>query len=110
MKVPPIALLTALVLVLAFLAILAAKLKPRDGLFSKPWPLEAKRRLLTERERALFQRLARTLPNHIVLASPRLRPGCLCRSERHHNPFSASPHVNLHELPPVLTLRVPESA
>jgi very-short-patch-repair endonuclease len=72
MKTPSIALLIALVFILAFLAVLAAKLKPRDGLFSKPWPLEAKRELLTERERALYQRLVQTLPNHIVLAQVQL--------------------------------------
>jgi hypothetical protein len=65
-------LLVALVLILAVLGAVAAKLKPRDGLFSKPWPLEAKRHLLTERERALFQRLVQTLPNHIVLAQVQL--------------------------------------
>ena len=72
MKTPSIALLIGLVLILAFLAVLAAKLKPRDGLFAKPWPLEPKRQLLTERERALFQRLVQALPNHIVLAQVQL--------------------------------------
>jgi ABC-type glycerol-3-phosphate transport system permease component len=68
MKTPSIALLIALVFILAVLAAVAAKLKPRDSLFAKPWPLEAKRQLLTERERALYQRLVQTLLNHIVLA------------------------------------------
>jgi very-short-patch-repair endonuclease len=72
MKTPSIALLMALVFILTFLAVLAAKLKPRDGLFAKPWPLEAKRQLLTERERALYQRLVQTLPHHIVLAQVQL--------------------------------------
>ncbi len=72
MKTPSIALLIGLVFILTVLAVLAAKLKPRDGLFAKPWPLEAKRQLLTERERALFQRLVQTLPNHIVLAQVQL--------------------------------------
>jgi len=54
MPTPSFALLIAFVLILAFLAVLAAKLKPRDGLFSKPWPIEAKRQLLTEHERALY--------------------------------------------------------
>jgi very-short-patch-repair endonuclease len=72
MKTPSITLLIGLFFILAFLAVLAAKLKPRDGLFSKPWPLEAKRQLLTERERALYQRLVQTLPNHIVLAQVQL--------------------------------------
>jgi very-short-patch-repair endonuclease len=72
MKVPPVALLTALILVLVFLGVLAAKLKPRDNLFAKPWPLEAKRQLLSERERALYQRLVQSLPHHIVLAQVQL--------------------------------------
>ena len=72
MKIPSIALLIALVFILAVLAAVAAKLKPRDGLFAKPWPLEAKPQLLTERERALFQRLVQSLPNHIVLAQVQL--------------------------------------
>jgi very-short-patch-repair endonuclease len=72
MKIPSIALLIGLVFILTVLALVAAKLKPRDGLFSKPWPLEAKRQLLTERERALYQRLVQTLPHHIVLAQVQL--------------------------------------
>jgi very-short-patch-repair endonuclease len=70
---PPIfALLITLVLVAAALSVLAAKFKPRDGALAKPWPLEAKRQLLTERERALYQRLIQSLPNHIVLAQVQL--------------------------------------
>jgi len=72
MKTPSIALLIGLVFVAAVFGMLAAKLKPRDGSLSKPWPLEAKRQLLTERERALYQRLVQTLPNHIVLAQVQL--------------------------------------
>jgi hypothetical protein len=73
MKTPIFALLIALVLVVAALSsVLAAKFKPRDGSLAKPWPLEAKRQLLTERERALYQRLVQTLPNHIVLAQVQL--------------------------------------
>jgi very-short-patch-repair endonuclease len=72
MKLPPIALLIALVFILAVLGALAAKLKRRDGPFAKPWPLEAKRQVLTERERALYQRLVQALPSHIVLAQVQL--------------------------------------
>ena len=50
-------LLIVLVVAAAVLGALANKLKARDGLFAKSWPLEAKRQLLTERERALYQRL-----------------------------------------------------
>jgi hypothetical protein len=35
-------------------------------------PLEGKRQLLSERERALYQRLIQSLPNHIVLAQVQL--------------------------------------
>jgi very-short-patch-repair endonuclease len=72
MHSPIFTLLIVLVVAAAVLGAVAAKLKPRDGLFSKPWPLEAKRELLTERERALYQRLVQTLPNHIVLAQVQL--------------------------------------
>ena len=64
--------LIALVLVAAVLSAVAAKLKPRDGALEKPWPLEAKRQLLSERERALYQRLVQTLPGHMVLAQVQL--------------------------------------
>jgi hypothetical protein len=69
---PIFALLIVIVVAAAVLGVLAAKLKPRDGLFAKPWPLEAKRQLLTERERALYQRLVQSLPDHIVLAQVQL--------------------------------------
>ena len=72
MHTPIFALLIGLVLVAAALSVLAAKFKPRDVALDKPWPLEAKRQLLTERERALYQRLVQTLPNHIVLAQVQL--------------------------------------
>jgi|HubBroStandDraft_1064217.scaffolds.fasta_scaffold388523_1 very-short-patch-repair endonuclease len=72
MHTPALTLLIALVLVAAALSILAAKFKPRDGSLAKPWPLEAKRQLLSERERALYQRLVQSLPNHIVLAQVQL--------------------------------------
>ena len=54
------------------MALFNSRSKPRAGLLSKPWPLEAKRQLLTERERALYQRLVQTLPNHIVLTQVQL--------------------------------------
>ena len=57
MHTPIVALLIVLVLAVAALSVLAAKLKPRDGALDKPRPLEVKRQLLTERERALYQRL-----------------------------------------------------
>jgi len=69
---PIFALLIVLVLVAAVFGAFADKLKSRDGLFAKSWPLEAKRQLLSERERALYQRLVQTLPHHIVLAQVQL--------------------------------------
>jgi very-short-patch-repair endonuclease len=72
MKTPSNDLLVALGFILAVLAVLAARLKPRDRLFAKPWPLEAKRQVLTDRERALYQRLVQCLPGHIVLAQVQL--------------------------------------
>jgi very-short-patch-repair endonuclease len=72
MKSPSSALVIALVLILVVFGIAAAKLQRRSGLFASPWPLEAKRQLLTERERALYQRLVQCLPGHIVLAQVQL--------------------------------------
>jgi very-short-patch-repair endonuclease len=72
MHTPIVALLIGLVLVAAALSVLAAKLKPRDGSLEKPWPLEVKRQLMTEREHALYQRLVQSLPSHIVLAQVQL--------------------------------------
>jgi very-short-patch-repair endonuclease len=59
-------------LLIGLVVVAAAKFKPRDGSLDKPWPLEAKRQLLSDRERALYQRLVQTLPNHIVLAQVQL--------------------------------------
>jgi very-short-patch-repair endonuclease len=72
MHSPIFALLIVLIVVAAVLGAFATKFKARAGLFAKPWPLEAKRQLLTERERALYQRLVQSLPNHIVLAQVQL--------------------------------------
>jgi very-short-patch-repair endonuclease len=72
MNTPLIAIVVALMVIAAAFSVLRARFKPRDGLFAKPWPLEAKRQLLTEPERALYQRLVQTLPNYIVLAQVQL--------------------------------------
>ena len=69
---PIFALLIVLVVAAAVFGAFANKIKSRDGVFANPWPLEAKRQLLTERERALYLRLVQTLPNHIVLAQVQL--------------------------------------
>ena len=69
---PILTLLVALVVVAAVLGVLVKEFKPLDGALDKPWPLEVKRQLLTERERALYQRLVESLPNHIVLAQVQL--------------------------------------
>jgi len=54
------------------ISLLLRALRPRDGSLAKPWPLEAKRNLLTDRERVLYHRLIDTLPDHIVLAQVQL--------------------------------------
>lgn len=64
--------LIAVVMVAAVLRGFVAEFKPRGSALEKPWPLEAKRQLLSERERALYQRLVQTLPGHIVLAQVQL--------------------------------------
>ena len=45
---------------------------PRKGPLDRPWPLEAKRQLLSDRERELYRRLTEALPNHVVLAQVQL--------------------------------------
>jgi very-short-patch-repair endonuclease len=70
---PLIAILIALVVIVAAFSVLGARLERRDASLAKPWPLEEKRQVLTERERALYQRLVQALPNHIVLAQAHLR-------------------------------------
>jgi len=64
--------IVGLVAVAAMLGPLAIKSQSRAGALDKPWPLEAKGRLLTDRERALYQRLVQTLPGHIVLSQVQL--------------------------------------
>jgi hypothetical protein len=68
---PYIGLLLALIAA-GVLGLLAKEFKSRDGARSRPWPLEAKRNLLSERERLLYQRLVQSLPDHIVLAQVQL--------------------------------------
>ena len=64
--------LLALAAVAAVLGGIKDGLKGRAGVLDKPWPLEAKRHLLSERERALCQRLVDALPEHIILAQVQL--------------------------------------
>lgn len=66
---PYIVLLVALIAA-GVLRLLAPAL--RNPSLSRPWPLEAKRNLLSERERALYRRLVQSLPDHIVLAQVQL--------------------------------------
>jgi hypothetical protein len=72
MHTPGLTLLIALVLVAAVFSVIAAKFKPRDGSLAQLSPLEPKHHVLSERERALYQRLVQSLPNHIVLAQVQL--------------------------------------
>ena len=62
-----------IVIAIAFSAIGGARAKSRGGSLDKPWPLEVTPRLLSDRERALCQRLVETLPDHIILAQVHLR-------------------------------------
>ena len=68
---PYIGLLLALIAA-GVLGLLSKKFRSRDGVLSRPWPLEAKRHLLSERERDLYRRLVQSLPDHIVLAQVQL--------------------------------------
>ena len=63
----------AAVAVLGILAAVLGKASRRKhtGL-DVPWPLEAKRTLLTEPEQVLFQRLVQALPHQLVLAQVQL--------------------------------------
>jgi len=54
------------------LSVILKELRPRVSSLSRPWPLETKRNLLSERERAMYQRLVEALPNHLVLAQVQL--------------------------------------
>lgn len=72
MKLPEMIAILTVVVSCAALGLVAASRKSRDGLLNRPWPLDAKRQLLTERERVLFGRLREALPNHIVLAQVQL--------------------------------------
>ncbi len=72
MHTPEIVALFVVLLFLAGVSILAAKRKPRDNALAQKWPIAAKRQLLTERERALYQRLVQSLPSHIILAQVQL--------------------------------------
>jgi hypothetical protein len=68
---PYIALLAALIAA-GLLRVLAQALRSRYGPLSRPWPLEPKRNILSEPERALYQRLVQSLPDHVVLAQVQL--------------------------------------
>lgn len=69
---PHLTLYIGVLIALAVASLLLKELKPRDGSLTKPWPLEPKRQILTERERALYQRLVQSLPEHIVLTQVQL--------------------------------------
>jgi very-short-patch-repair endonuclease len=68
----PWILLIGLLLVAGVVSLLAKVLHHSDTGLSKVWPLEPRRYLLSERERALFQRLVQSLPDHIVLTQVQL--------------------------------------
>lgn len=60
--------LAALVLAAAVIAAKKRRRQRRSERLSGPWPLQARRRLLSQAELALFHRLVESLPEHIVLA------------------------------------------
>ena len=64
--------LLAALIAAAFVGFLAKALRSRDSALSRPWPLEAKRNVLSERERELYRRLLQSLPEHLVLAQVHL--------------------------------------
>jgi very-short-patch-repair endonuclease len=69
------------------LSLLAKGSKSRHGALSRPWPLEAKRYLLSERERALYQHMVESLPDHIVLAQVQLLQAL--KFKRRRRPYAA---------------------
>ena len=66
---PYIGLLLALIAA-GVISLVAKGFSSRGGVLSHPWPVEAKRYLLSER--ALYQRLVQSLLGHIVLAQVQL--------------------------------------
>jgi very-short-patch-repair endonuclease len=53
-------------------AVLGKSGRRKDIGLESPWPLEAKRTLLTEPEQVLFRRLVQALPHYVVLAQVQL--------------------------------------
>ena len=72
MSAPHLALYIGVLIAAVVVSLLINQLKSRAGSLSKTWPLEAKQNVLTERERALYQRLVQSLPDHIVFAQVQL--------------------------------------
>ncbi len=66
-----LSLLLVIGLAIAFAALTGLR-RSRRAPLSRPWPLEVRRQLLSERELALFRRLVQSLPEHIVLAQVQL--------------------------------------
>ena len=57
-----------LVVFAVLINVLKARQRNRMTALKQRWPLEPKRYLMTDRERALFQRLREALPGYVVLA------------------------------------------
>lgn len=62
----------ALFLFAVLFRLLTRSRRSRGADLRRRWPLEAKRQVLSERERALFKRLIEALPGHIVLCQVQL--------------------------------------
>jgi hypothetical protein len=86
MMMSQVALLLGLLAAIVIIAGLLRALLPRAAIHDRPWPLEAKRRLLTERERELYERLVRALPDHIVLTQVQLLQ--LVKFKRGRRPYA----------------------
>ena len=72
MAIPHTTLYIGVLIAAVVISLILKALRPRDGSLAQPWPLEAKRHVLSERERVLYQRLVEALPNHIILAQVQL--------------------------------------
>lgn len=72
MPIPHLTLYISVLIAAVVVSLILKELAPRDRSLAKPWPLETKRNLLSERERALYQRLVQALPDYIVLTQVQL--------------------------------------
>ena len=72
MSIPHLGAYIGVLVAAVVLSVILKELRPRVSSLSRPWPLETKRNLLSEREHAVYQRLVEALPNHLVPAQVQL--------------------------------------